>query len=151
MKSNVFSRRLWSKDFVLILLICTIASYPNRILISMLPVYVLDLGGSNAMTGMMMTGLTLLGMLTNIIVAPLIDRIGRKKLLLLGSGLYALNIILFCFTEDLGVLFVLRVLCGFTQGVFFPVPPIMAADNAPQDVLVDAMGLFGVAGSSPLR
>ena len=142
MKSNVFSRRLWSKDFVLILLICTIASYPNRILISMLPVYVLDLGGSNAMTGMMMTGLTLLGMLTNIIVAPLIDRIGRKKLLLLGSGLYALNIILFCFTEDLG---------GFTQGVFFPVPPIMAADNAPQDVLVDAMGLFGVAGSSPLR
>lgn len=147
MQSNLFSRRLWSKDFILILLICTIASYPNSILISMLPVYVLDLGGSNTMTGMMMTGLTLLGMLTNIIVAPLIDRIGRKKLLVLGSGLYALNAILFCFTEDLSVLFALRVVCGFTQGIFFPVPPIMAADNAPEDVLVDAIGLFGVAGS----
>ena len=147
MKSNLFSRRLWSKDFILILLICTIASYPNSILISMLPVYVLDLGGSNTMTGMMMTCLTMLGMLTNVAVAPLIDKIGRKKLLLLGSGLYALNAILFCFTEDLSVLFALRVICGFTQGIFFPVPPIMAADNAPGDVLVDAMGLFGVAGS----
>ena len=44
MRSHLFSRRLWTKDFVLILLVCTIASYPNSILISLLPVYVLDLG-----------------------------------------------------------------------------------------------------------
>ena len=147
MRSHLFSRRLWTKDFVLILLVCTIASYPNSILISLLPVYVLDLGGTNTWTGMMMTGLTLLGMVTNAAVAPLIDRVGRKKLLVLGSGLYALNAAMFCLTEDLTALFVLRVLCGFTQGVFFPVPPIVAADNAPEDLMVDAMGLFGAASS----
>ena len=147
MRSHLFSRRLWTKDFVLILLVCTIASYPNSILISLLPVYVLDLGGTNTWTGMMMTGLTLLGMVTNAAVAPLIDRVGRKKLLVLGNGLYALNAAMFCFTEDLTALFVLRVLCGFTQGVFFPVPPIVAADNAPEDLMVDAMGLFGAASS----
>lgn len=70
MRSHLFSRRLWTKDFVLILLVCTIASYPNSILISLLPVYVLDLGGTNTWTGMMMTGLTLLGMVTNAAVAP---------------------------------------------------------------------------------
>ena len=147
MRSHLFSRRLWTKDFVLILLVCTIASYPNSILISLLPVYVLDLGGTNTWTGMMMTGLTLLGMVTNAAVAPLIDRVGRKKLLVLGNGLYALNAAMFCLTEDLTALFVLRVLCGFTQGVFFPVPPIVAADNAPEDLMVDAMGLFGAASS----
>ena len=146
MQSNLFSRKLWSKDFILILLICTIASYPNSILISVLPVYVLDLGGNDTLTGMMM-GLTVLGMVTNIVVASLIDRIGRKKLLVLGSGLYALNALLFCFTKDLEALLFLRVFCGFTQGIFFPVPPIMAADSTSEDVLVDAMGLFGVAGS----
>jgi len=71
----MFSRRLWNKDFILILLVCSIASYTNSIFISLLPVYVLDLGGTNALTGMMMTGLTLLGMATRVVVAPLIDKI----------------------------------------------------------------------------
>lgn len=147
MHSTMFSRRLWNRDFVLVLLISTLASYPNSIFISLLPVYVLDLGGTNALTGLMMTGLTVLGMVTRVIVAPLIDRLGRKKLLVLGSGLYALNAVLFCFTKDLNTLFFLRVLCGFTQGVFFPVPPTMVSDIAPEDLMVDAIGFFGVSSS----
>jgi len=143
----MFSRRLWNKDFILVLLVCSIASYTNSIFISLLPVYVLDLGGTNALTGMMMTGLTILGMATRVVVAPLIDKIGRKKLLVLGSGLYALNALAFCFTKDLNVLFVLRVLHGFTQGIFFPVPPIMVADISPAELLVDAMGFFGISSS----
>lgn len=147
MLQKMFSRTLWNRDFVLILLISTIATYTNSIFISLLPVYVLDLGGTNALSGMMMTGLTVLGIVTRIIIAPLIDKVGRRKLLILGSGLYALNAILFCFTKDLNVLFALRVLCGFTQGVFFPVPPTMVADISPEDLLVDAMGFFGVSSS----
>ena len=45
------------------------------------------LGGTNALTGMMMTGLTVLGMATRVVAAPLIDRIGRKKRLVIGSGM----------------------------------------------------------------
>lgn len=144
---KMFSRRLWNRDFILVLLVCSIASYTNSIFISLLPVYVLDLGGTNALTGMMMTGLTLLGMATRVVVAPLIDKIGRKKLLVIGSGLYALNALAFCFTKDLNVLFVLRVIHGFTQGIFFPVPPTMVADISPEDLLVDAMGFFGISSS----
>lgn len=147
MYAKMFSRRLWSRDFILILLVCSIASYTNSIFISLLPVYVLDLGGTNALTGMMMTGLTVLGMVTRMVVAPLIDNIGRKKLLVLGSGLYALNALAFCFTKDLNILFILRVLHGFTQGIFFPVPPTMIADISPEDLLVDAIGFFGISSS----
>ena len=147
MFSKMFSRRLWNRDFILVLLVCSIASYTNSIFISLLPVYVLDLGGTNTLTGMMMTGLTVLGMATRVVVAPLIDRIGRKKLLVIGSGLYALNALVFCFTKDLNVLFALRVLHGFTQGIFFPVPPTMVADISPEDLLVDAMGFFGISSS----
>lgn len=147
MQSNLLSRRLWNRDFILINLVCCIASYPNSILQSILPVYILDLGGSNTMTGFMMTGLTILTMATNIVIAPLIDKIGRKKLLVLGSGLFFLNTLLFCFTDDLALIFVLRVLCGFTTGVFFPVPPVVVADVSEEEHLVDAVGIFGAAGS----
>ena len=147
MFTKMFSRRLWSRDFILIVLVCTIASYTNSTFMTLLPVYVLDLGGTNAMTGMMMTGLTVVGMFTRIIAAPLFDRVGRKKMLVLGAGLYAVNALLFCFTKDLNMLFALRVLQGFTQGVFFPVPHIIVADISPEDMLVDAMGLFGAANA----
>lgn len=147
MFTKMFSRKLWSRDFVLIVLVCTIASYTNSTFMTLLPVYVLDLGGTNAMTGMMMTGLTVVGMFTRIIAAPLFDRVGRKKMLVLGAGLYAVNALLFCFTKDLQMLFALRVLQGFTQGVFFPVPHIIVADISPEDMLVDAMGLFGAANA----
>lgn len=147
MKSRIFSRRLWNKDFILINLICCIASYPNSILQTVLPVYILDLGGSNAMTGFMITGLTVLTTITNIVVAPLIDKIGRKKLLVLGSGLFFFNTLLFCFTDNLTLIFALRVLCGFTTGIFFPVPPIIVSDISSDDLLVDAVGIFGAAGS----
>lgn len=147
MFSKLFSRRLWSRDFILIVLVCTIASYTNSTFLTLLPVYVLDLGGNNTMTGMMMTGLTVVGMFTRLIAAPLFDRVGRKKMLVLGAGLYAVNALAFCFTKDLSVLFALRVIQGFTQGVFFPVPHIILADISPEDMMVDAMGLFGAANA----
>lgn len=147
MKSNIFSKRLWKKDFILIILVCCIASYPNSILQTLLPVYILDLGGSNAMTGFMMTGFTILTMITNVIVAPFIDIIGRKKLLILGSGLFFLNTLLFCLTDNLTYVFAFRVICGFTTGVFFPIPPIVVADISSDGLLVDAVGIFGAAGS----
>lgn len=147
MRFRIFSRRLWNRDFILINLVCCVASYPNSILQTLLSVYILDLGGSNAVTGFMMTGFTILTMVTNIVVAPLIDRIGRKKLLVLGSGLFFFNTLLFCFTDNLAFIFVLRVLCGFTTGVFFPIPPIVVSDISSDDLLVDAMGIFGAAGS----
>lgn len=101
MFAKMFSRRLWTKDFILVLLVCSIASYTNSIFISLLPVYVLDLGGTNALTGMMMTGLTVLGMATCVVVAPLIDRIGRKKLLIIGIGIS--SSLVFAVTPTIGL------------------------------------------------
>jgi len=145
MKSRLLSRRLWNRDFILITLVCGISTYPNSILQSLLSVYILDLGGDNAMTGMMLTGHTILMTITYIIIAPLIDRIGRKKLLVLGSGLFFLNTLLFCFTSDLMTVVVLRMLCGITTGIFFPIPAVYVADVSHEEDLVDAVGIFGAA------
>ncbi|MDO4460624.1 MAG: MFS transporter [Clostridia bacterium] len=146
-RSTLLSRDFWNKDFILICLVCCIASYPNSILTSVLPVYVLDIGGNNAVIGFMTTGLTVLTMITNIIVAPLIDSIGRKRLVILGSFLFFVNSLLFCFTNRLSFVLVLRILCGLTTGVFFPIPPIIVSDVSKKEHLVDALGIFGASGS----
>lgn len=56
MLQKLFSRRLWNRDFLLLLLACTIATYPNSIFTSLLPVYVLDLGGATVLSGRRFSG-----------------------------------------------------------------------------------------------
>ena len=75
--------KLWTKDYILILLCVLFASFTTNVFMIIVPTYVLDIGGSDAITGFMMTGLTILGIITRIFFGPLIDRWGRKKTLML--------------------------------------------------------------------
>ncbi len=135
---------LWSKDYILVLLAILFASLANGALIVILPVYIIQLGGNNALTGLMMAGMTLAGMMAKLIAGPLIDRVGRKKILVLGSSTFAINAILYCFVMTIPGLFVLRILNGITQGIYFPVPPTIVADLAPKGRLVEGLGYFGI-------
>lgn len=141
------SARLWSKDYVFLLLAVFFASFTHNVFLIVLPVYVLDIGGSNTVTGLMMTGLTVAGICIRIVMAPLVDRIGRKKILVLGSATFALNTIAFCFVRDIPGLFCLQVINGIAQGIYFPVPPTLVGDIVPRERLVDGMGFFGIAAS----
>lgn len=138
------SQKLWSKDYVFLLISVLFASLCNGALIVIFPVYVIDLGGNNALTGLMMTGMTVAGIVTRLAFGPLIDSWGRKKVLVLGTILFAINALLYCFITDLAGLFVLRIFNGISQGVFFPVPPTVASDLSPKDKLVQGMSYFGI-------
>ena len=140
--------RLWNKDFIYLILCVVFASFTNFSLIYMLPVHVLAIGGTNATTGLMTTGLTITYLVTALSTAPLIDRWGRKPMILLGAGLYALNAIGYVlFGSNLYAVIALRLLNGVTQGLFFPAPPTYVGDVSPREKLVDAIGFFGLAGS----
>ena len=139
--------RLWSKNYIFLLLAVVFAAFTHNAFTVVFPVYILKIGGTNALTGFMMTGLTVAGIITRVIFGPLIDSIGRKKILVLGSVSFALNTIAYCFVTSIPGLFALRILNGVSQGIFFPVPPTLAADIAPEDRLIDAIGYFGIASS----
>ena len=83
--------RLWSKNFILINLCVIFASFTNYAYIYILPVHMLAIGGSNTDVGLMGTGLTLVGLVTRLTLAPLIDKWGRKNMLVLGVCLFTLN------------------------------------------------------------
>ncbi len=142
--------KLWNRDFILLNLCVIFASFTNFALIYLLPVHVLNIGGTNAATGLMTTGLTVTYLITALATAPLIDRWGRKKMIVLGAVLYTLNAFGYVlFGNSLPAVTVLRILNGVTQGIFFPAPPTVAADVSPKERLVEAIGYFGIAGSLP--
>ena len=142
--------RLWSKNFILINLCVIFASFTNFAYIYILPVHMVNIGGSNTDVGLMGTGLTLVGLVTRLTLAPLIDKWGRKNMLVLGVCLFTLNSLGYLMLRDsVGGVILMRCFSGFSQGIFFPVPPTIVSDVVSEDKLVDGLGIFGIAGSLP--
>lgn len=146
----VKEQRFWNRNFILTMLIACTAGFAHQVFNIIFPVYILDIGGTNALTGMMFTGLTVAGLITRLLFGNLIDTWGRKKMLLLGSSLFLLNNAAYLFVNNMAVIFLLRIFNGVSQGFFFPVPPTIVSDNAPKNRLVDAVGYFGIAGTLPI-
>ena len=142
--------RLWSKNFILINLCVIFASFTNFAYIYILPVHMVNIGGSNTDVGLMGTGLTLVGLVTRLTLAPLIDKWGRKNMLVLGVCLFTVNSLGYLMLRDsVGGVILMRCFSGFSQGIFFPVPPTIVSDVVSEDKLVDGLGIFGIAGSLP--
>ena len=78
------TKSLWSRNFICINLCVIFASFTNYAYIYVLPVHVLRIGGSNTDVGLMGAALTIVGLVTRLTLSPLIDRWGRKPMLLLG-------------------------------------------------------------------
>ena len=148
--ANTASQRLWTKNFIMINLCVMFASFTNFCFIYILPVHVLRIGGSNTQVGLMGAGLTIIGLITRLTMSPLVDRWGRKPMLVLGCCLFALNALGYLLLRDsvTGVL-IMRCFSGFSQGILFPVPPTIISDVSPKERLVDALGYFGIASSFP--
>ena len=146
----MFDRRLWSRNLVLINLCSLFASFTNFAYIYILPVHVLGIGGSNAQVGLMGAGMMVIGLATRFIMSPMIDSRGRKPMLVLGTVLFALTSAgYYLFRDSVSGMIAMRCLSGFSQGIFFPVPPTCVTDNTPQEKLVDALGLFGISSALP--
>lgn len=139
--------KLWNRDYLLFLMSIVFAAFTDSTLISILPVHMLDIGGSNTTTGLMLTCLTAASLVTRLICGPLADRFGRKKMVTIGCAAYALNAVAYCFARDLPTLFFLRVMNGITQGMYFPIPPTIVADLVPEERHIDGQGYFGIASS----
>ncbi|GHO46121.1 MFS transporter [Ktedonospora formicarum] len=73
-----------------------------------------------------------LGIVVAIIPAGwLVDRVGRKNMLALGTAWYAFFSLLCAFAPNAFLIMVLRFVAGFGMGAIFPIPYAMAAEFTP--------------------
>ena len=139
--------KLWTKDYLCVLFTTFFAAVTHNIFISIFPLYVVEIGGNNALAGAMITGLVVASTITRLICGSLLDRYGRRKMLMIGGFLFALNTIAYNFVSNIPGLFMLRILNGISQGIYFGAASTMVADIVPEERLVDGIGYFGIAGS----
>jgi len=112
----------------------------------LLPLHVRALGGSEQMIGLVMGTGGLAGLASLAVVAPLLDRLGRRVFLLGGLATMALSSAAYLLVSQVGILlFALRVMQGLAFAAGFNAASTLAVDLAPPARRAAALGLFGVS------
>jgi MFS family permease len=112
----------------------------------LLPLYVKMLGGSESTVGLVMGTGGAATFLTLPVVAVLIDRLGRRRFLILGALGMTMASICFLRVDTIGpALFALRALQGASFAAAFTATTAFAATFAPQDRRAQALGIFGLS------
>ncbi|MFD2728614.1 MFS transporter [Enterococcus camelliae] len=143
------SEKIWSKNFIVTMLISTFATTAITMQMGSLPIYVTQLGGSKALSGFIVGILGLSALVTRFPVGVWLDKYGRKRLLLVGIFLLLLDFGLLTLYKTLLILFLLRMVQGIANSIQSTTTSTIAADCIPSEHLAEGLGYYSIAQALP--
>lgn len=146
---EVGEQRIWSKDFILVMVIATLASTAITTQMGTLPLYVASLGGSTAVSGAIVGILGISALIFRFPTGVLLDRYGRRVLLIVGLAILLVDFSLLNVFRTLLMLFCLRFLQGIGNGIQTTSTSTLAADLIPPGRLQTGLGYFSLAQVVP--
>lgn len=141
--------RIWTKDFILLLLITTLSMTAITTQMGTLPLLVAQIGGSKATSGAIVGVLGIAALFVRFPIGLMLDKYGRKILLLIGLLILVIDFTLLNFLQTLLSLFLLRLVQGVGNSVQATASATMTADLIPKERLTIGLGYFSIAQSVP--
>jgi MFS family permease len=137
--------RIWTKSFTLItvgtffLFIAFYMLYPT------LPVFITEIGGTEADAGLAMGAFMLTAVLVRPFVGGLLDRAGRRPFVVAGVLLFALAMYLYTWAGGIVVLIGLRILHGISWAISTTAIQTAVTDLIPTTRRGEGLGWYGMA------
>ena len=138
--------RLWTNIFIRVGIVTALAGVCRQMYMSAFPQYLADQGFSATQMGLVASGYTIVAMITRILSGNLVDKKGRRSMLLLGLFLFGLPIVGFLFANHMpmgAMAMGLIVLFRMSQGIGSSLTSISTGTMAP-DVLHPARMKEGI-------
>ncbi len=118
-----------------------------QLLLPVVPLYAASLGGQEADVGLIIGVFALAAMLLRPVAGELADRVGRRPLVLLGTGIFALAPLGYAAARSVPVLLLARLFHGVGMGLGPTAATAAVTDLTPPERRGAAMGLFGLASA----
>ena len=138
---------LWTRDFILVCLANLCIFMGLHTLMPVVPVYTVELAGSEAWAGIIAGGFTFSAVLIRPLTGNLLYRYGRKGVFLVGILLFFSCALAYLWVPSLLIFFVLRFLHGFGWGISSTGANTIATDIIPKSRMGEGMGFFGLTGT----
>lgn len=138
--------RLWSKNFVLVVISKTFSSTVFALLTATIVVYAVNrLGTSENLAGVASGAYVIASVPSRIFVGRHADRIGRKRSLLTGTFLYFIFTTAYFLPTGIIGLMAIRTVHGFFHGWSSNVHATVAVDCIPQNRMGEGMGYLSLS------
>lgn len=130
--------------FSVLFLVVFLDNLGFAIVVPYLYFYVVALGGSTLLYGVLLASYSLMSFIFTPLVARLSDRFGRRKILLAALAVSSFSYFIFGAAQSIWVLFLGRMLSGTTAATV-PVAQAYVADVTTKDQRLKYLGLLGAA------
>lgn len=134
--------RIYTRDFVLASMGAFGFFTSFMLLLGVLPLYLKDLGGSDAEVGLIIGVFALSALVPRPWIGRSIDRGGVKKFLLIGAAIFAVASGLYALATTVLILLAIRVFHGAGMAFFTTSAYTFVAELAPEGRRGEAMGLW---------
>jgi len=139
--------KLWSRNFILILLITFLIYVGYNVLIVILPLHISNIGGSSTEMGLIVSLFAIAALISRPVAGHLLDSHGREKIYILGLISIAIITAFFCFPLAIILLLGIRFLHGFVWGITSTANSALTVDVVPKDLMVHGWRYFVFAQS----
>lgn len=148
LKANpVPEERIWNKTFFLILVVSFLMFLSMYMLLPTLPLYAQTIGGNETVAGTIVGVFTFSAVLVRPWFGNLLDRRGRKLILMIGAGIFLVSALAYNLTFSILTLLALRVVHGIGWGASTTATATMASDVIPAVRRAEGMGYYGIAAT----
>lgn len=141
-QSNLSS--LWTVDFILITAVMTLMRICTQVQTTAMPLYFQYLGENKTLAGLSMTVFTIAAMVCRPMIGSLIDKRGRKPILLIGMVLYALSTLAYGFIALIPLLIMFRIVHGASFSATSTAASAMVTDVVPEKRMTQGLAYFGL-------
>ncbi|MBP2241880.1 MFS family permease [Cytobacillus eiseniae] len=136
---------LWTKDFLSISIISFFLFMGFYILLTTLPIYILDdLKGNESQVGAIVSVFLIAAVLCRPFTGKWIDQIGRKKTLLFSLTIFFLSSLLYLWTDSFLLLLALRFMHGIGFGMATTATGAIIADIVPNERKGEGLGYYAL-------
>lgn len=137
--------RLWTKSFIQMMLGMLILFTGFYLLLPTLPLFIKQMGGSEAQVGLAAGVFTLTAVVFRPFVGGLLDRYGRRPFMIWGLVFFTLSMYLYDWIGGIAILLALRVLHGASWAFSTTAVSTSVTDIIPISRRGEGMGWFGMA------
>jgi MFS family permease len=135
---------IWSRNYILLLLSNFFLFFGAEMLTPVLPVYMVQNGGTNTRVGIVMGSFTLSAIIIRLLSVKATQLLGERLFLILGLIVCALAAFGYYLTAALSFILLLRIFHGFGFGSSTTMYSAIVSNIVPESRLGQAMGIFGL-------
>ena len=138
------SEKLFSRDFILVMVVVLLLSLSGSMMNSPLPVFAIHIGADNTVAGLVTGLFAFSSMISRPLFGWLLDKKGRRIILILGTAVFSLVTLSYNWVGVVPILLLVRFMQGFSMSAYSTSLGTMAADLIPTKKLIAGYGYYSL-------